>query len=60
MTSSTELMQMNDKGVLPFKNSIGKWTVIYLNNGAGGLGGGVCEASFDSVFEAMKFAKELI
>lgn len=56
MTSSTELMQMNDKGVLPFKNSIGKWTVIYLSTHAEG----VCEASFDSVFEAMKFAKELI
>lgn len=56
MTSSTELMQMNDKGVLPFKNSSGKWTVIYLSTHAES----VCEASFDSIFEAMKFAKELI
>ena len=56
MTSSTELMQMNDKGVLPFKNSSGKWTVIYLSRQVEG----VCEASFDSVFEAMKFAKEFV
>lgn len=55
MTSSTELMRMNDKGVLPFKQD-GKWTVIYLSERAEG----VCEACFDSVFEAMEFAKELV
>lgn len=55
MTTSTELMQMNAKGVLPFKNSEGKWTVIYLSLSAEG----VCEASFNSIFEAMDFAKGL-
>lgn len=55
MTTSTELVQMNEKGVLPFKQD-GKWTIIYLSRHAEGI----CEASFPNIFEAMDFAKELI
>lgn len=55
MTSSTELAIMNEKGILPFKHD-GLWKVIYLLRQAEG----VCEASFESIFDAMDFAKGLV
>jgi hypothetical protein len=32
------------------------WSVMYLDNGAGGFGGGVCQADFTSLDEATDFA----
>jgi hypothetical protein len=36
----------------------GLWRVIYLDNGAGGVGGGVCEASYKTLREAMHLYSE--
>lgn len=44
-----------DSGMIPeFYGE--KWSVIYLDNGAGGFGGGVCTAVFGSANEAVDFA----
>lgn len=32
------------------------WSVMYLDNGAGGFGGGVCQADFTDLDEAADFA----
>lgn len=44
-----------DSGMIPEFDGE-KWSVIYLDSGAGGSGGGVCEAVFYSANEAVDFA----
>lgn len=53
--AAEELSQMNEQGILPFKQE-GRWTVTYLSEHAEG----VCEACFDSIFDAMKFSRVLL
>lgn len=45
----------SDSGMIPEFDG-DNWLVIYLDNGAGGSGGGVCEAVFCSANEAVDFA----
>lgn len=49
------LLQISDNGHLPWKNFKGSWCVTYLSTRAEG----VCDAEFDTIFEALEFAKEL-
>ena len=50
-----DLRTIEDKGHLPWKNSSGKWCVTYLSRRAEG----VCDAEFENIFEALRFAKEI-
>lgn len=49
------LKRMQDNGHLPYKNSKGEWCVTYLSTRAEG----VCEAMFNTIFKALKFAEKL-
>ena len=50
-----DLLEIENKGYLPWKNFKGNWCVTYLSRHAEG----VCDAEFDTIFEALRFAKEL-
>lgn len=53
--SKQELIKIQSNGHLPYKNSKGEWCVTYLSTRAEG----VCEAMFDTIFQALKFAEKL-
>lgn len=50
------LLKMADNGNLPWKNFKGNWCVTYLST----ISEGVCDAEFDTIFEALRFAEDLI
>ena len=53
--NKTALQQINSNGNLPWKNFKGNWCVTYLSVHAQG----VCDAEFDTIFQALEFAKSL-
>ncbi len=53
--NAMDKMLESDSGTVPYAEN-GEWHVTYLDNGAGGFGGGVMDGKFNNIREAIDFA----